>query len=330
MTTIKKYGIDISSWNGNINLAPYKGQFVIIRAGFDITEDIKARRNMDECERLGIPYGVYWYSYALNPTQARAEAQACLKAIKNRKLKVGVWLDMEDADGWKRKHGFSFTKSNVTAICKAFCDVIAEKKYYIGIYASRSWIDSYINLPQYDKWVAQWGSNNGKVNADTSSIGSLLQYTSKPLDKDLSYVDLSRFSKEVTPTPTPKKKLTVDGFIGSMSVEAWQKWMGTYIDGEISGQLKTQSKYFTSIISVTYGGGGSLVIKQTQKYLNQKGFKGKDGKMLKEDGLLGLNTVYALQKMLINKGYSCGKYGADGYMGVDTAKAMQKFLNTIL
>ena len=45
MATIKKYGIDISSWNGNINLAPYKGQFVIIRAGFDITEDIKATRS---------------------------------------------------------------------------------------------------------------------------------------------------------------------------------------------------------------------------------------------------------------------------------------------
>lgn len=329
MANIKKYGIDVSSWNGNINLAPYKGQFVIIRAGFDITEDIKARRNMDECERLGIPYGVYWYSYALNPTQAKAEAQACLKVIKGRNIKVGVWFDMEDADGWKRNHGFSFTRNNISAICNAFCDVFASKKYYIGIYASRSWIDSYISCPKYDKWVAQWGSNNGKVNADTSSLGSLLQYTSRPLDKNLSYVDLSHFTKgSPEPTPTPKKKLTVDGVLGAQSIIALQKWMGTYQDGEISGQLKSQQRYFTSLIAVTFGGGGSIVIRRLQSYLNQKGYKGKDNRVITEDGLLGRNTIYALQKFLISKGFSCGNTGADGYLGRDTAKGLQKFLNT--
>lgn len=319
MATIKKYGIDISSWNGNINLTPYKGQFVIIRAGFDITEDIKARRNMDECERLGIPYGVYWYSYALNPTQARAEAQACLKVIKGRNIKVGVWFDMEDADHWKRNHCFSFTKSNITAICNAFCSEMASKKYYVGIYASRSWIDSYINCPSYDKWVAQWGSNNGKVNADTSNIGSLLQYTSKPLDKNLSYVDLSRFSKGQTPTPTPKKKLTVDGLLGVQSILALQKWLGTYQDGEISGQLRNQARYYPNLLAVTYGGGGSICIKQLQNYLTKKGYR------LTQDGIIGANTVKALQKYLNTQG---NKLTVDGILGSGTAKALQTFLNT--
>lgn len=318
MAKIKKYGIDISSWNGNINLTPYKDQFVIIRAGFDITEDSKAKRNMDECERLGIPYGVYWYSYALNSTQAKAEANACLKVIKGRNIKVGVWFDMEDADGWKKKHGFSFTRNNISAICNAFCDVMASKKYYTGIYASRSWFDSYINCPKYDKWVAQWGSNNGKVNADTSSLGSLLQYTSKPMDKNLSYVELSHFQGEVTPTPIPKK-LTVDGIIGHDSVIALQKWMGTYQDGEISGQLYNQKKAFPSIVAVAFGGGGSICIKQLQKYLTSKGYK------VTQDGLLGPATVKAMQKFLNSKG---NKLAVDGILGTESAKELQKFLNT--
>lgn len=320
---IKKYGIDISSWQGNIDLKPYKGQFVIIRAGYDVTEDNKAKRNMDECERLGIPYGVYWYSYALTPTQAKAEAQACLKVIKGRNLSVGVWFDMEDADHWKRNHGFSFSKSNISAICNAFCDIFAVKGYYVGIYASRSWFDSYIDCPKYDRWVAQWGSNNGKVNADTSAMGSLLQYTSKPIDKDLSYVDLSHFKTPSNPINPQKKKLDVDGIMKYLTVSAWQTWIGTYVDGEISGQLKSLAKCYPSLKAVTFGGGGSVCILQTQKYLIKEGFLNKNG----ADGILGPETVKAIQKMLQAKGYNIGSWGVDGIWGTDTAKAWQKFLN---
>lgn len=318
---IKKYGIDISSWQGRMSLEPYKKQFVIVRAGFDITKDILADRHMDECERLGIPYGVYWYSYALNPAQAKAEAEACLKAIKGRDIKVGVWFDMEDADHWKRNHGFSFTRSNISAICNAFCDYIAARKYYTGIYASRSWIDGYINCPAYDKWVAQWGSNNGKVNADTESIGTMLQYTSVPLDKDLTYVDISYYQKAQPAPPTPKKKLVVDGILGTASVTALQKWMGTYQDGEVSGQLSRLKANFPALVAVAYGGGGSIVIKQLQGYLNEHKAK------LERDGLLGAETVKALQKYLNTQGH---KLVVDGILGVNTAKALQQLLNVKL
>ena len=325
MAQIKKYGIDISSWQGNINLTPYKNGFVIIRGGFDITTDNKAKRNMDECERLGIPYGIYWYSYALNTAQAEAEARACLNLIKGRNIKVGVWFDMEDADGYKRKRGFSFNKLTITALCRAFCNVIAKAGYYTGIYASKSWLDSYIDAPEYDKWVAWWGSNDGTVQVDGSKYGTMLQYTSTPLDKNVTYVDLSHYQGKVKPQPVPKEELIMDGIIGYYSVEYLQKWLGTFIDGEIWGQVKAQAKWYPNITSVTFGGGGSACIRQLQKYLKSKNFNiGASG----EDGILGRDTIKALQQFL-NKKYSL-KLATDGVCGPETAKALQRHLNKVV
>ena len=59
-------GIDISQWQGDMDLTPYKDGFVIIRGGFWTSADPWAERNIAKCEKLGIPWGLYWYSYALN------------------------------------------------------------------------------------------------------------------------------------------------------------------------------------------------------------------------------------------------------------------------
>ena len=55
-------GIDISQWQGDMDLTPYKDGFVIIRGGFWTSADPWAERNIAKCEKLGIPWGLYWYS----------------------------------------------------------------------------------------------------------------------------------------------------------------------------------------------------------------------------------------------------------------------------
>lgn len=202
------YGIDISKHNGNINLEPYKGQFVIIRVGYGHFHlDEKFERNVNECKRLGIPFGVYHYSYALNEADAEAEARGVLNAIAKYKndIKVGVWFDMEDADGYKRKHGFKFSNSTIAPICYKFCKMIEDAGYYSGIYTSSSWLD-YVNglNDRFDKWVANWGKNDGTQHTNTSQYGTLQQYTSKPLDKNVMYADLSRYSRGNTKQPQSK------------------------------------------------------------------------------------------------------------------------------
>ncbi len=206
------YGIDISKHNGDINLEPYKGQFVIIRVGYGHFHlDEKFERNVNECKRLGIPFGVYHYSYALNEAEAEAEARGVLNAIAKYKndIKVGVWLDMEDADGYKKKHGFKFSNSTIAPICYKFCKMIEDAGYYSGIYTSSSWLQ-YVNglNDRFDKWVANWGSNNGCQQTNTSQYGTIQQYTSKPLDKNTMYADISRYSVGNTTPVKPQPKST--------------------------------------------------------------------------------------------------------------------------
>ena len=208
------YGIDISKHNGDINLEPYRGQFVIIRAGYgNFTKDEKFARNVIECKRLGIPFGVYLYSYALNAEEAKAEAHALLKVLEpiKNEIKVGVWFDMEDADGYKKKHGFKFTHENISAVCYAFAKTIEDAGYYSGIYTSSSWLQ-YIKpeCDRFDKWVASWGTNDGTLQNNTSEFGTLHQYTSKPIDKNIMYADISRYdvSKKNTSTKNPLDAFT--------------------------------------------------------------------------------------------------------------------------
>ena len=204
------YGMDISVWQGNIDIAKHKPEFVIIRAGVGRSLDGKAARNMDECERLGIPYGVYWYSYALNVDDAKAEAAACLEAIKGRRISVGVWYDMEDADGYKARNG-AMRKSLIGAMSYAFCEIIEAAGYYAGIYAALSWLKEgwFPDCERFDKWVACWGTNSGQRNTDTSAYGTLHQYAGDitrhgdRIDLDVCYADLSRYQTGTAPEPKP-------------------------------------------------------------------------------------------------------------------------------
>ena len=70
--------IDVSSWQGDVDWAKAKADGVegaIIRLGYGWGNyaDAKAQRNINECKRLGIPFGIYWYSYAYDANCARAE-----------------------------------------------------------------------------------------------------------------------------------------------------------------------------------------------------------------------------------------------------------------
>ena len=173
---MKKLGIDISKHQGDINLATLKDkvEFVIIRAGYSNSIDPKFERNYNLCKELGIPVGAYWYSYALNIDAAKKEANTFLNVLKGKQFEYPVYLDMEDADGWKKKHGYNFDDSK--AISEAFCSIVEGAGYYTGIYASKSWFDTYLKgLDRYNKWIAHWSNVSYE---DKSGVG-MHQYTSK-------------------------------------------------------------------------------------------------------------------------------------------------------
>lgn len=157
-------GMDVSQHNGMINwdlVKESKIDFAIIRCGYgrnvEEQDDEMFQRNLEECERIGIPYGVYLYSYAGDREGARSEAEHVLRLIGNKKPVCGIWIDIEDADGYKVENGIPYESG--VEVADEFCSIMKAKGYQTGIYASLSWLNGPLKNPlldQYDKWVAQW------------------------------------------------------------------------------------------------------------------------------------------------------------------------------
>ena len=98
-----KKGIDVSFWNGTIDWEKVKADgidFAIIRCGYGMDyasqDDTQWERNVSECERLGIPYGVYLYSYANATTNASSEADHVLRLLQGHNPTYPVYYDLED------------------------------------------------------------------------------------------------------------------------------------------------------------------------------------------------------------------------------------------
>lgn len=204
MSTIIKYGIDISQWQKGMDLTPFKDHFVILRASYGTSEDREFKGFVAQCQALNIPIGVYVYSYALNIEQAKQEARFVLSLVKNIRLDYPIYFDMEDADGYKAKNGILHNNALLNDICNAFCEVVEAEGYYVGVYASESWFRSKLAITRYDKWVASWGTNDGNANRDTSAMGGMLQFTSKfkgkSLDANVAYKDYPNLIHKTTPS----------------------------------------------------------------------------------------------------------------------------------
>lgn len=197
-------GIDISEFNGNIDLGQYRNGFVIIRAGWgDAVTDEKFLRNVQLCEQLQIPYGLYLYSYAITTKEAASEADFFISLIKQCHPTVGVWMDVE-GDKYKDKYAPNYAAELAPDIIRTFCSRVKSAGYHIGVYASKNWWDNYLtSITEYDRWLAWYHENDGSYTDERSEGASIYQYTSayvdpttgKNLDRDVMYADISSFSK---------------------------------------------------------------------------------------------------------------------------------------
>lgn len=212
-----KQGVDVSSNNGIVDWQALKNEgieFAIIRCGFGNDEmkqdDSQFINNVRKCEELGICYGIYLYSYALNLDEARSEASHVLRLVKEcaDNFNLGIWFDMEDADGYKARHGMPSNELLVD-ICYEFCSIIEEHNYYTGIYANLNWLTTKINsskLDRFDKWVAQWADS-----CTYQGDYSIWQYTSNLIINNKRF-DANYMIKEINPDkpiPEPEEKIRV-------------------------------------------------------------------------------------------------------------------------
>lgn len=180
-------GFDVSENNGYVDFeqAANEGyEFVIVRSSYGKSgKDENFLDNVNRAHAAGLKVGAYHYSYALTPDDALQEAQNCREVIDDAGvlLELPVFFDMEDADGYKARHGFDFSAGNITEICRVFLENIGLN---CGVYASESWLDNYIDWQGLgcSVWNASWYSEQTEPNPDDNVDGIkgyMWQYTDK-------------------------------------------------------------------------------------------------------------------------------------------------------
>lgn len=191
-------GIDISKHNGAVNWAQVKAdgvQFAILRAGYGkeaSQKDTQFEANYAGCKAHGIPCGAYWYSYAATPAEARQEAAVCLSFLRGKTFAFPIYFDIEE------QKVLAQGKTACTAIAKAFLETVEKAGYFVGIYSSKSHLESCFTeelRTRYAVWVAHYGvekttyhgqygiwqkSSTGKVSGIRGNVDMNECYTDYP------------------------------------------------------------------------------------------------------------------------------------------------------
>jgi len=199
--------IDVSGWQGDIDWAKAKAdgvEGVIIRLGYGEgnNADKKAQRNISECKRLGIPFGIYWYSYADTPALAKEEGTDVVAKLKQfgvnpSDLAYPVYYDLEK---WTWEGHQPPTDPNVyNNIVNNWYSALQSAGYKnLGVYSYTSYLQGplkHADIYAKTTWVAQYGARMGFDSFPTNSRG--WQYTSSGQINGISgNVDMSAFGNK--------------------------------------------------------------------------------------------------------------------------------------
>ena len=199
--------IDVSEWQGDIDWAKAKAdgvEGVIIRLGYGEgnNADKKAQRNISECKRLGIPFGIYWYSYADTPALAKEEGADVVSKLKQfgvnpSDLAYPVYYDLEK---WTWEGHKPPTDPNVyNNIVNNWYSALQSAGYKnLGVYSYTSYLQGplkHADIYAKTTWVAQYGARMGFDSFPTNSRG--WQYTSSgKVDGISGSVDMNAFGNK--------------------------------------------------------------------------------------------------------------------------------------
>ena len=179
--------IDVSTWQGSIDFNKVKSagyNYVIIRAGYGkekSQKDNMFETNYKKAKSAGLKVGAYWFSYAMSPSTATAEADACLSCIKGKKFELPVYYDME------YQPAMSTSNSNYTKMAVNFCNKLKSNGFKSGVYSSASVYDYLLNRKTLKNngisiWNAEWYikpsitcdvwqySDNGRINGISTAV----------------------------------------------------------------------------------------------------------------------------------------------------------------
>lgn len=290
--------IDVSYANGAINwqkVAAAGVTHAIIRCGFGKDykkqDDAQFERNMTGATAAGVKVGVYFYSYAKNVEAAQSEAAHCVRLIGQYKniLSMPVFYDVEE----------SSIASVVKKTVPTFISALNAAGYNCGVYASKSWFTSYLKGVEIPfRWVASWGKDDGQPHTKPDGA-DIWQYTSRGhvdgingvVDCDIIY------------------NFGMTALIGGSNDDGQTDGGSDQQDDDSNKGGDTVDITLTVLRKGSKGG----EVKTIQMLLNEIGFRDQNGAYLKNDGIFGAKTEYAVKNYQRKRGLT-----VDGVVGFET------------
>ncbi len=206
------FGVDISVYQSTIDWKKVadKGvvKYVIIRCGCGKSYDDKLfETNAIGCEKYGIPYGVYLYSYAAGPDDVAAEANHTLRLLEHRYPSMPIYYDLEEA---RSPNQYALGDKVLSSMAIDWCTRIEKAGYDAGVYSSTSWYNSvlvtFAQDPNFSHWIAHWQVSRctykGTINMWQFSVWNKGGVEGIPTDIDVDYWygDTPVETKYITPT----------------------------------------------------------------------------------------------------------------------------------
>lgn len=288
-------GIDVSEQQGEIDWKAVKNsgiQFAILRAGYGKNNiDKQFINNANGCTSVGMPFGLYWFSYAYTEDMARKEAQYCIAQATKYKISYPICYDLEyDTIRYANNCGVTITKSLATKMNYEFCQEVERNGYFSMNYSNQDFLlnkfDSSL-LKRYALWYAWYNNSlNRKCGIwQYSENGRVPGIAGAAVDMNYCYLNMA----EGPNTKLNNNTSTRDHYlIRELQQEINSQGFGEVVVNGIAGQATINS---------------APICKQ-----------GERG---------GITKV--IQQMLINIGYPVGSHGADGVFGDDTVTAIKAF-----
>ena len=193
MAKTKFIVIDVSHHQGKIDWKKVKKSGIdgaIIRVSDSTgTPDRQCDRNIAQCKKYKIPFGLYIYSRAKDKKKVRKEADIILKKAKGLNIQFPLYIDLEQPG----------CEKYARMAAKEFGRLVEKEGYWCGVYANQSWWKNYlVGLNRYSKWVARYGQKPTIPRMD------MWQYTMEgkipgiagDCDKNKCYVDFPKLLKD--------------------------------------------------------------------------------------------------------------------------------------
>ena len=160
-----KIGIDVSKWQGNIDYDKVKEagvEFVFIKLGGqngigkDYYLDPKFKQNIEGFKRVGIPVGLYYYSYANSIEASEQDALWVIEQIKDYEIDLPIAYDWEN---WSSFNKFHVSFNTLTKSMEKFIETLNKHGYKGMLYSSKNYLEQIWLKTNRDIWLAHYTSN---------------------------------------------------------------------------------------------------------------------------------------------------------------------------